>query len=155
MRTVGRSSMVRNWSFGMVFSVVDRRVSAGVVVGHSVEMFAELIQPCFPHPSVRRQPVVELGERLDTQPVPAPGTVDAHGDHPGVAQHTEVFGGRRLGECERFSELAGQALTASEFVEDRPSDRLSQGIERRQHSLSMPAEAYAAQGIKAMYSQVS
>ena len=74
---------------------------------------AEAVEARLPHPAVRRQPVVELDQRLDAQRVPAPGPVDPDGHEPGVAQHPQVLGRQRLGEAERLGELADEVRSPS------------------------------------------
>ena len=100
---------------------------------HRVEVGAEVVEARLPHPAVGRQPVVELGERLDAQAVPAAWAVHPDGHEPGVAQHAEVLGRQRLGEPERLGELTDEVLAAAEAVEDRSPDRLRQHLERGEH----------------------
>src|SRR3954447_11887491 len=141
-RTVGRPSRVRNRSAAIARSFV--------VIAHRVEVRTEVVEARLPHPAVRRQPVVDLRQRLDPQAVPAARPVHPDGDQPRVAQDAQVLRRERLGQAERVGEVAHEAFTTTQLVEQRPPDRLRQHLERGSHPCSMPLDAYATQGIFAV-----
>ncbi|MNC97457.1 hypothetical protein D3C83_151170 [compost metagenome] len=66
-----------------------------------------------PHPAVGGQPVVDLGQRFQTQAVPTARPVDPDGHQPGIAQHAQVLRRERLGQPEILGQLADQAFAGS------------------------------------------
>ena len=98
-----------------------------------------------PHPAVRCQPRVKLGERLGAQAIPAAGSLDADGNETGVAQHAKMLGRQRLCQSEPLGEFTDEMLAVAEAVEDRPAQRLCQDLKGCQQARSMPYQAYAMQ----------
>ena len=78
--------------------------------------------------------VPQLTHRVGHEPVVRPRPAAARLDEPGVAQHLQVMGDRRLREVERRVEVADAALLGrGEPVDDRDARRVGQraGSERR------------------------
>src|SRR5690606_17350738 len=90
-RSTGLPSATRIVAIG-VFTVVLS------VVRHGVEVAFEGVQAACPHRPVRREPRVDLGERLGTQPVQPALRVAPDLDQPHLAEHPQVFRHGRLGE---------------------------------------------------------
>jgi hypothetical protein len=108
------------------------------VVGHLVEVVTEPVEARGPHPPVRGEPVVQLGQGLGAEAVPPAGPVDSDGDEPCLAEDPEVLRGLGLGQPQGIGELADELLTGAETVEDRAPDRLGQDLERSGHLTNMP-----------------
>ena len=95
----------------------------------------------------RRDPGVELAERLRDEPVDAPLRVDLCGHEPSVAKHLQVLRHRRLREPQLRDEIADGSILVPEQLQDPTPIRLGHDLEGRQHSLYMNHPAYACQGI--------
>lgn len=109
-------------------------------------MSFELVEGSRPEPPVRSQPVVDLGQRLETQPVEAPLGVGPDVDEAGLAQHSQVLGHRRLTHVKPVDELADGTLAVAQKVEDLPAAGL--GEDGEAHRPSMPPWLYECQGMK-------
>ena len=83
-----------------------------------------------PELAVRRQPVVELCERLRPDAIQAALGLHARLDEPGVLEHTEMFGHGRLADAEAIDELTDGPFTVAEQIEDRQPARFRQNLER-------------------------
>src|SRR4029453_4764326 len=76
---------------------------------------------------VRLPPLVDLGEGLCAEPVPALPPVGPNFDEAGFAQHTQVLRDTGLAEVQRTDEFAHGALAAPQQVEDLTARRLGEG----------------------------
>jgi hypothetical protein len=84
-----------------------------------------------PEPAVRREPGVELGQRLRPQRVEAPPAVGPDFHEPRLAEDAEVLRRPRLGQAELVDELADRPGTVAHEVQDAPPVRLGEGVEHR------------------------
>jgi hypothetical protein len=67
------------------------------------------------------EPLVDVGERLRPQPVPAAATIASVHNQAGLAQHPQVLGDARLTLPQLPDQIADRSLTGSEQVEDLPA----------------------------------
>ena len=102
------------------------------------------VEPIAPCGAVRREPLVDLAQRLGTQPVDAALRVHPHVDDAGLAQHPQVLRHRRLADAERGDKVADRPILLAQQIEDAPPVRLSEHVE---HPTSMPVELYSCQRI--------
>lgn len=77
-----------------------------LLFGEAIEMLLERIDVFGPEPAKWGQPFVEFHQRLRTQPIKPPLCFDARLDEPGVAQHAQVFGDRRLRQAQLAFDLS-------------------------------------------------
>jgi len=108
-------------------------------------MVFEVVERSDPQSAVGGQPLVNLGEWFETQPVHASLGVGPDLDESGVAKDAQVLGDRRLAQAEPVDELADGPLAGAQKVEDVPASGLGQN--REAHPRSMPDQLYAGQDI--------
>ena len=113
----------------------------------SSQVSVEPIERSAPQFSIRRQPLVDLHERLETQSVEPPLGVRADLDEPRVAKDPQVLRDGGLAEAQVVDEDADGPLAAPEQVEDVAARRLGEDSEA--HPSSIPVGAYTCQGMKA------
>ncbi len=88
-------------------------------------------------PAVRRQPDIDLAQRLGPDPIDAALGVDTGLDQPRLAQHLEVLGDGGLAERQSLDQVADRPLAFCQHVEDAPPTRLGQHLERARHPANM------------------
>src|SRR4051794_6074762 len=98
-----------------------------------VEVALEGVEAVRPQAAVRREPRVDLRERLRAQLVPAPLRVLANADEAAVAQDPEVLRHPRLAEPELVHELADGSRALEQQVEDAPARGLREHVEGGRH----------------------
>jgi AraC-like DNA-binding protein len=93
-----------------------------------------------PQLPIRRQPLVELRERLRPDAVQAALRIGARLDEPGVLQDAEVLGHGRLAEPEVVDQLSDRPLALTEQIEDSKPPGLAKDLECRcsAHVLLLP-----------------
>src|SRR4051794_31164396 len=96
-------------------------------------MAFEIVQAAAPQPAVRREPGVDLRERLGVDAVPAPLRIPADTDEIGLAQHLQVLRDARLAHVEALDQLADRMLALTQEVEDAPARGLGEDFEDRGH----------------------
>src|SRR5262245_51855032 len=101
-------------------------------------MVLERIQAIVPEATVRRQPGVDLGERLRADLVPASLGVLTDPHQAGVAEHLQMLRDARLTDAELVDEIANRALTLAQQIQDTPSGGLSKNLERGRHTPILP-----------------
>ena len=114
-----------------------------------VQVVLEAIEVRCPKGAVCREPVVELDERLRPDAVQAALRVSTHIDEPGVPEHTEMLGHRRLADAEVVDELADRPLAVAKQIENRQPARLGENLKCCEggHGSSMLIWLYARQVI--------
>jgi hypothetical protein len=96
-------------------------------------MTLEGIEVAGPQLPVWREPGVDLGERLQAQPVPPALGVLADLNQAGLTQYLEVLGHRRLTQGELLDQFPNRTLARAEQVEDLPTTWLCEHLERSCH----------------------
>src|SRR5687767_14261351 len=96
------------------------------------------IQAIQPEAAIRRDPGLDLGQRLRPQRIPASLRVLPNLDEPCLAQHPQMLGNRRLAGAEDLDQIAHGALPLAQQIEDRSSCEFRQGLERRFHASTFP-----------------
>jgi hypothetical protein len=96
-------------------------------------MAFERIEPAAPELAVGSEPLVELGERLGAQPVPAPLTIRPHAHEPGLAKHPQMLRHARLAELEPLDELADVPLALAQQLQDVAPSRLGENGKGNTH----------------------
>jgi hypothetical protein len=91
----------------------------------------EAVEAVPPHLPIGLQPVVELDERFEAEPIQPPLPVRAHLDQAGLAQDPEVLRHRRLTELEPLYEIRDRQLATEQLIEDLASARLRDHVHRR------------------------
>ena len=106
---------------------------------------------CRPKLAVRREPIVELGERLGADPVQPPLRVGAGLDQAGVFEHSEVLRDGGLADAQSVDEVAHRSFAVAEEVENLLPSRFSEGFEGGElgHAASMTTRLYARQEMEA------
>jgi hypothetical protein len=92
-------------------------------------MVLEAIEVCRPELAVRREPVVELFERIRPDAIQAALRVRAHLHEPRIFEDAEMLGDGRLADAEPVDELADRLFAVAEQVEDRQTARLGKDLE--------------------------
>ena len=86
-------------------------------------------EPAAPELPVWREPRVDLGERLGTQPVNASLRVDACLDETGIPQHAQVLRDSWLVHIQRFHQLADREVLLAQEVEDATATGFGEDLE--------------------------
>src|SRR3954453_6002891 len=97
-------------------------------------MLFERVEAAGPELPVRREPGIELSERLRVDPVPAPLSVLAHADEVGLAQHLQVLRHAWLADLQALDKLAHGVLPLAQQIEDAPARGLGEDFEDGRHS---------------------
>ena len=100
-----------------------------VLRGHRVEVALERVEAVTPRRPVRREPLVDLLQRLGPEPVDPALGVGADLDHSGVAQHPQVLRHRGLADVQRRHQVADRALPLPQEVEDPAAVGLGEHLE--------------------------
>jgi hypothetical protein len=90
----------------------------------------EAIEVRRPELAVRREPIVELCERLRPDAIQATLRICARLDEARVLEDAEMFGHARLAEAEAVDEFADWPFAVAEQIEERQPARLSENLER-------------------------
>ena len=117
--------MLKIW--GRLSSINVRKV---VFAAQELGLAFERIDVGRPEAPERRQPGVDLHERLGPEPIDAPLGFDARLHEAGLAQHAEVLGHRSLRHPQPALDLADGALRRRQQTEDGPAVRLREDRER-------------------------
>ena len=97
----------------------------------------------------RRQPGVDLGQRLRPQRVDPPLGVLADVDQPGLAQHAQVLRRPGLRQARRGDQMPDRPRLVAQEVEDLPPARLGQHLDRGvPHAAYILRRLYACEGMK-------
>ena len=97
---------------------------------HAIEMAFERIDVGRPEAPERREPGVDLHERLGPDPIDAPLGFDARLHEAGLAQHAQVLGHRGLRHPQPALDFADGSLRRRQQAEDGPAVRLRDDRER-------------------------
>jgi hypothetical protein len=91
---------------------------------HAIEMALERVDVRRPQATERREPFVDLHQRLGPDAIDAPLRIHARLHEPGLAQHAQVLRHRRLRQSQRVLDVADRALRRDEQPQDRAAARL-------------------------------
>jgi hypothetical protein len=91
-------------------------------------MFFQSIEVRRPELPVRRQPRVEVGQRLGADPVDAALRVDARLHEAGVLEDAQVLRHGGLAEPQVTDEFADRSLAVAKRVEDRDAPWFRQNL---------------------------
>lgn len=108
-------------------------------------MRLEGIETSGPHPSVWREPGVDLDQRFGSYLVDPALGIDAHRHETRIPQYPQMLGDTRLRQAEIVDELADGALPFAQQIQDLSARGLGKCSER--HPLHMPLPLYSCQGI--------
>src|SRR6185369_491455 len=109
-------------------------------------MAFERVDVTRPEPAERDEPVIQLHERLGSQPVDTALGIDADVDEARLPQHAEMLRDRRLRHVEPALELADGPLGGGEQREHGAAIWFRQNREGRFHAVYIPIRVYARQG---------
>jgi len=113
-------------------------------------MVFESIEVCRPERAIGGQPLVEVCERLRSDPVEAALCIGPRLNQPRVPENAQMLGNRRLTQAKPADERTDRLLAGAKRLEDRHTARLSKDLKCRKllHAGgSMPIQLYACQGI--------
>lgn len=90
----------------------------------------ERVETIGPQPPVRREPRVDLDQRLGAQLVPPTLGILADPHQTGLAQHPQMLGRAWLAQAEPLGELADHTRAVQQQIQDPPPGRLGEHVER-------------------------
>lgn len=91
------------------------------------------IHPCGPEVSVRREPGIDLGEVLCTQPIDAALRLAAHLDEAGLAKDSKVPRDSRPRDGQQRGKFTRGRLAGTERIENRSSPPVGEGMQYSIH----------------------
>ena len=94
-------------------------------------MVFEGVETVPPRRSVRREPVIDLAQRVGPEPVQAALGVGPELDQAGLAEDPEMLGHRRLADPQLGYQRAHGAIAFAQEVEDPTPVGLRQHVEHR------------------------
>ena len=116
----------------------------GLSFGHGVEVSFQCIETVTPGGPVRRQPLIDLPQRLAPEPVQPSLGVGPDLDQPRLAQHPEMLRYRRLADAKAGYQVTDCLFASAQQVENAAPVGLGQNFE---HAPNMTTKKYICQGI--------
>jgi len=114
---------------------------------HAVEVAFESIDVRGPEPAELSQPFIDLTKRFRFQPVEASLCVDCRFNEPGLPQHAQVLGDRRLRHTKLALDLSHRLFGGDQETQDGSAVGLSDNLEGGFHPLYILQDVYTCQGI--------